>query len=247
MVLAYLLFLVATAPASWAAYGLSRASHGQLVLVGPRGSLWQGRGTLQMRVLAGSRALGTLRWTLHPAALLLGTLTASIRLDGPVRAHLRLARSLRELRVTQALVVARGSALSALSPEIRLVGPAGLLRLQVPRLVLTAQAAQGHGTLAWSDAGLALSHVRPLGSYELQFQSQGGALGLVLQTLSGPLAVAGRGSLQAAGNFAFAGTIAVPDADPRLVRLLQFVGTPSANNTRHFRISGQGPGWNQLF
>ena len=247
IVLAYALFLLVTAPASWAAYALAHASQGQVVLSSPKGSFWTGRGQLYWRGGQAPVHVGRLSWHVQGWELLAGAVRADLVLRGPIAAKLRVTRSLKTLTLSQLHVRTRGGALNPLSPEIQLLGFAGPVRLDIPRLVFSATQVTGQGRLDWDEAGLSISRVRPLGSYDLAMRGHGHQLHLELETRSGPLQVAGTGTWTVTGGAGFAGTMSVPDGNPRLLRLLQFVGTPAGVNERRFALQMSVPGWNQMF
>jgi len=78
--------------------------------------------------------------------------------------------------------------------------------------------------LLLSDIASALSPVKPLGAYRLQFDWQGARAQLTLATLSGPLQLEGNGAI-VNGRLRFSGLAwAQPGQEQRLASLLALLG-----------------------
>jgi general secretion pathway protein N len=62
--------------------------------------------------------------------------------------------------------------------------------------------ARGAANVEWRDAAVALTDVKPIGSYRLEARGEGGPARLSVTTLSGPLRISGKGEATATrGSF----------------------------------------------
>jgi len=128
--------------------------------------------------------------------------------------------------------------LGALGAPLNTVAPSGQLEFEwKPRTLGGAPAAGLVATGRWTQAGSALSHVRPLGDYTLRISADNGTLHLALSTDAGLLALTGTGQWQR-GRLRFSGEAApaehASDAQrAALAGLLSALG-PVSNGTSHF-------------
>lgn len=196
--------LVLHAPAAWLADGLARATDGRVLLLEPRGTVWQGGARLQ---LAPGRA--------DPAARVLpGRLTWSWGWDGgapvlavqadccttaPQRVRVEPGWSRWTFGFSDSLSQWPADLLSAAGAPWNSLQPEGQLRLQLQGLSLewSGDAVRPGGALQVDALGVAsrLSTLRPVGSYRLSLQAPAAdaAPTLRLQTLEGPLRLDGSG------------------------------------------------------
>lgn len=244
---AYLFFLMVTAPASWMALLMTRATRGTLGLAHPSGGFWRGAGGLYLTGAGGATIpIGQLSWHLRPAALLLGRAEAQIGLTGPLTLHLGIQRSWGTLALTPLSGAAAAPALTPLNPDLNLLKPTGAIALAGQGLVMTPHAIRGALHLAWRDAGTALSSVTPLGNYALDAQGAGTRLQLHLSTQGGPLSLTGDGYWEDSGAFAFQGTASAVTDDPRVRRLVRFMGQRTGPHTHAFALNAKTPSWGAL-
>src|SRR5690606_38497288 len=114
---------------------------------------------------------------------------------------------------------------AALGPPLNTLKPAGVLRLRWPGLELPYRGSLPPGellTLDWTDAGSALSLVRPLGDYRVHLEGADGAATVSIATLTGALRIEGQGSYSPRAGVQFAGRAApAPDAPAATVSGLQ--------------------------
>lgn len=189
------------APAHWLAGGVARASGGQVQLLQPRGTVWNGSAQLVLTGGASSQdasALpGRLHWRLRPA---LGGLHAQLQAACCTPAPLQLRVQARwggaQLTVADHQSQWPAAVLTGLGTPWNTLQLQGQLALQTQglqidwaagRMVLAGQAQVD--ALAMSSR---LSTLRPMGSY--RFVLQGGAVPtLALQTLGGSLQLSGSG------------------------------------------------------
>ena len=132
------------------------------------------------------------------------------------------------------------AALAAVGAPLNTVQPAGQLALRWPGLQLRTDGAVPDGellTLDWTEAGSALSRVRPLGHYRVVLNGSGGnTVNVTLTTVEGALVMQGSGSFTQRTGLRFKGTAApAPDAPPQtqagLQAMLSAIGRRSGNDT----------------
>ena len=207
---AYVLGLIATAPASLIDAGLQQASEGKLSLAEAQGTLWSGAGQIEIRDR--SRRSGVARsitWQVLPAYLLRGQLRCEVGLDGAAK-RFPVTVSPAGIELADADINLPAAALGLIVPKLAPLGLTGDVLLHVARLAFRRNAIDGNATLQWRGAGSAYTPVSPLGDYELRFEGEGTAVRASLRTLQGPLQLDGQGSWKSGGNPTFLGTARVP-------------------------------------
>jgi len=215
---AYLLGLVAMAPASLLDAALQRASDGRLRLAEARGSLWSGAGQLELRDpggRAGGRSAGkagiakSFAWRLLPASLLRGHLDCEIQL-GPTSKPFLVSTSLSQFEVADADVDLPAVALGLAVPKLAALGLTGDVALHVVHLAMGSKGMKSNATLQWLAAGSTLTSVSPLGDYELRLEGEGATVRASLRTLQGPLQLDGQGSWANGDRPVFLATARIP-------------------------------------
>lgn len=228
-----LLATVLLAPARWLAALIQQASGGQVMLLAPQGSVWQGSAQLVLSGGSGSRnaiALpGRLSWRLRPAWR-----GASLQLNADCCTQQPL-----DLQLTP---LGWGSARLMLS-DSQSQWPASLLAgLGTPWNTVQAQglltASTQDFSLKWAQGQLSvagrlqidatqissrLSTLQPMGSYRLTLQG-GATPTLALDTLEGSLQLTGQGQW-VAQRLRFTGAAsAAPESVEALTNLLNIIG-----------------------
>ena len=225
LALTALAVVVIRAPAAWLADAL--AGRTQLRLLDARGTLWQGSALLGVSNGRQTTLLpGRVEWTL--AGWRAGRVWARL-------AHDWLAVPL-ELGVNaQGVAFARGrahlpaAALAAAGAPFNTLRPGGVLELDWTDGVLDRGALTGELQIDWRDAQSALSLVVPLGNYRLRVAGRGTPPSLELQTLTGPLEMSGRGTIEGS-HIKFSGVAtAERDMQPALNGLLGLLGMRSGD------------------
>lgn len=231
--------LVAFAPAAWLGQAVAQASGQRVLLVQPRGTLWNGSAVLVLGAGADSRDAvllpGRLHWTLRPAGLLQASL--ALRQDccmaQPVQ--LRLQPGVGRWRASlQAPADGRlgqwpAAWLSGLGTPWNTLQLGGLLSLASPGLdVEWAQgrlALQGSVQLELLGLSSRVSTLQPLGSYRLDLAGHDGqAPTLDLSTLQGALQLSGHGQW-AGSRLHFRGEArAAEGSEAALNNLLNIIG-----------------------
>lgn len=222
---AYAVFLVAMLPASFVARWI--AMPGVLELADAQGTLWNGHA----RAVAGAAQLDDLRWRFQPARLAAGRLAFIVDGYGTgLEGHGRIDRGFGALEVRDLQVRGDAAALAAFAPLAAGWQPEGRLTLDAPAIAWDGRQARGSARLEWHDAAIALSAVRPLGSYRAEARADGGPAQLSVTTLDGPLQISGKGTFAAPGTLAFTGEArALPAAQAALEPLLGLIGPRRAD------------------
>lgn len=237
-VAAYAAFLAATLPASFVAARAEAASRGALTVHEPQGSAWHGTARITFRGPAGTVAIDRLSWDVLPARVLQGRLAWDVQAAMPgVEVRFEAARSVSsyELRALDARGTAAG--LAQLAPLAAAWRPEGRVTAAGERLAWDGERFSGEARLEWREAALALSEVRPLGSYALELRGDGPRLALALRTLQGPLQLAGQGSATAGGRVELDGEARAEAAHARALEpLLQLFGPRRADGAHAVRL-----------
>ncbi len=235
IMLAALLSAVLTAlfslPAAWLAPVVERQTAGRLTLGDPEGSLWQGAAFLGVAYDANAPVTpvlpGRFRWTLSPW-LLLGWVDA--RIDNPeaLKNTLTVSGRWNEWQLGPVTLQMPAQRLAALGAPLNTLQPIGQMQLSWSGLRVRRSGNQldveGSMLLELTDIASALSPVKPLGAYRLQFDWRGARAQLTLGTLSGPLRLEGTGAIEH-GRLHFSGLAwAQPGQEQRLAILLNLLG-----------------------
>jgi hypothetical protein len=170
--------------------------------------------------------LDNLRWRFQPARLVAGRLAFTVDGYGTgLEGHGRIDRGFGALEVRDLQVRGDAAAIAAFAPLAAGWQPDGRLTLDAPAIAWDGKEARGTARLEWHDASIALSAVRPLGSYRAEARADGGPVQITVTTLDGPLRVAGKGTFTPFGALAFTGDArALPAAQATLEPLLGLIG-----------------------
>jgi general secretion pathway protein N len=229
-----------TAPASVIDWGLGKATDGRFRLADASGSIWNGRGRLVFvdiltealrderaptergpAALAGVVLPGFVSWTVKPWPLLLGRLEA-------VASHESMAAPVTIVGTTQRLDVSAGGlrlpsiAFARLGSPWSAVQPVSSFAASWQALVVSRGRLQGKLALELRDVASALTPVRPLGAYRIDVDSTGEAAQLRMTTLEGPLRLSGGGNWTARGGVR--ATIAAEADESERLRLQSLLG-----------------------
>ncbi|QRF58866.1 type II secretion system protein N [Variovorax paradoxus] len=232
IVVGALVALVLFAPARWLAAGLSSWSDGRLLLVNPRGTVWNGAAAVVFASGAGGGEAvslpGTLNWRLRPGW---GGVSASLDLPccaaqplelraGPRAGGVQIDWSDGRSRWPATMLSGLGAPWNTLKLEgtLDLSTRAFSLRTDGPVLRIAGQA-----TLDATDVSSSLSTLRPMGSYRLALEG-GNRPSLLLSTRQGSLVLNGSGSWNGTA-FRFNGEAsAAPGSEDALSNLLNIIG-----------------------
>jgi len=233
---AYLLFLAVLLPASFVA---SRLAPPQAELRDVQGTAWDGSARATLRTPQGPVELERLTWSLRPARLLTGRIAYDVTAAAKgLEARARVERGFTACELRDLEARADAAALALLAPLAAAWQPQGEITMTSPLLSWDGTELRGEGRAEWRGAAVALSQVRPLGSYRGELKGAGGPARVTLSTLEGPLRLTGDGTLTSQGRLAFSGEArgegtAATALDP----LLDLMGPRRADGTRAFRLS----------
>ena len=227
-----LLALLVFAPARWLAHALQERTRGQLLLVNPRGTVWNGAaGVVLASGAGGVEALslpGRLDWQLRPrwngvdARLDLPCCAAQpLALRAlPRTAGLRLEWNDGQSRWPAAMLGGLGAPFNTLKPE-------GVLDLATRGFAMQWEGGQlalaGRATVQATDISSSLSTLRPMGSYQLTLEG-GSAPSLLLTTREGALQLNGSGRWTGVALRFNGEASAAPGSEEALGNLLNIIG-----------------------
>jgi general secretion pathway protein N len=234
---AYLAILVATIPASLVAARSGTALPG-LELAEASGTLWNGAARARLATGGGQVTLDALNWRFLPLHLASGRLAFDVSASGPgVDAHAMVGRSLGGWELRDARGQAEAPLAVVLVPWIAPWRPEGTLQFAVASLSWDEREARGEASLEWRRAAVALSEVRPLGSYRLVARADGGPAQLSVTTIDGSLRIAGQGTLTPPRRLAFSGEArGEGDAAKALEPLLDLLGPRRPDGARAVEV-----------
>lgn len=215
------ILLIVLAPAALLDAGLRRASGGALGVAQAEGTLWRGRGLLQMQNGTAGPLL-PLVWRFEPAGLLGGELRWQGQAESALRGSFGFAADGVMLHDAR-LEAPAGLLLSAMPGTLAHAGWQGDLKLQAADWrCSTAGECQGNLRLQWFSAGTGLLPGQRFGDYELQVAGQGKQLDFTLATLAGEVHLEGRGGVGTnGGNLHFDGRVTAP---PKILGMLPGIG-----------------------
>ena len=194
---AYLVFLLANAPAAWLGFALERSSRGVLALGDPAGTLWKGRGLLALRSGGGFRGVADLEWSCNPLSVLTGRLGVALSGVAPeTRLRASVSVGAGSLRFQNVEANAPAALLEPALPAAAFARPDGRLRVLADSLEVGDAGVAGAATVEWLEAGVL--QVQRLGDYRLQITGSGARVELKLATLRGDLRLTGAGEWRAA-------------------------------------------------
>ena len=234
---AYVVALVATAPATLIDGRLHAASGGRLRLADARGTLWSGSGQLEIRDARGLRGLGEpVAWRFAPTSLLRARFAYEVALASAPRPF-PVAIFWSRIELADADIVLPAATLGHLVPKLATLGLKGELALHVPRLSLGRGATRGSATMQWRGAGSALAPVSPLGDYELRISGEGPTVRTTLHTLQGPLQLDGQGVWSARRAPEFRATARLPaDLRQAMAPFLRLITVEASDGSFEFRL-----------
>lgn len=200
--LAALLTAVATLPAAWLVPLVEQQTGGRISLGDPQGSVWQGSAFIGAASAAGEPLApllpGRFHWRLSPLVLV-GRIDAELANERALARAVTLDGSWYRWQVGAADLSMPAEPLAALGAPLNTVQPSGRMRLSWPALDLerTPQGLRvtGRMQLELTEIASALSPVKPLGAYRMEFLWRGDAAHLTLGTRAGPLMLEGAGDI----------------------------------------------------
>ena len=237
-VVAYLVFLVASTPASFMARHVSAAAGGRVQFTQSTGTLWRGAARGRMLAPGGPVFLDSLEWRLLPARLAAGRIAFDVTAASRgFDARFQMARGVTDWEFRYVAARMEAAFLAAFIPFATQWRPEGSLVLAASTLLWDEREMKGDASLEWRNAALGLSDVRPLGSYRLDARARGGPAALELTTIEGALKLAARGTFTPPGGVALSGEArAEGDSAQALAPLLDLIGPPRADGARALEL-----------
>ncbi|HSJ99490.1 MAG TPA: type II secretion system protein N, partial [Myxococcota bacterium] len=143
------------------------------------------------------------------------------------------ARSFTRWELNRLEARAGAAAVVAALPWIGAWRPEGTLAASSPQLASDGRDLHGEARVEWRQAAVALSQVRPLGSYRADIRAHGPGAKIDVATLDGPLRLSGEGTLTLPARLEFAGEARAegPNA-AALAPLLDLLGPRRADGAR---------------
>lgn len=231
---AYAVFLVALMPASYVAARLEASTGGGVQVHEAAGSIWSGHGRATLATPAGPLAVEHVEWRFLPARLLAGRLAFSVtgRSSG-LETRAELARSLSMWEARDVAIEGLAVGAASFMPLVAHWRPEGRLAAKAPLLAWNDREMRGEARLEWRAAAVALSDVKPLGTYRVDLRGDGGQARVTLSTIDGPLVLAGHGTITPPARLAFSGEARAqgPQA-ASLQPLLDLMGPRRADGSR---------------
>jgi general secretion pathway protein N len=236
-ILSVLVTVLISFPAAWLVPLMERKTGQYFTLADVQGTLWSGSGYLalvnsseQPSSSTPSTSLvlpGRFEWTLSPWVLL-GEVDARITNSQLLDHALTVSGSWYRWQFGEFILRLPASQLVLLGSPLNTLRPSGQMRLVAQSLtfISTPEGLEIHGAmqLNLTEIASALSPVKPLGNYRVEFEWQGKRAQLTLATLSGALQLKGSGGLDN-GHVHFSGLAwALPEHEPRLANLLNLLG-----------------------
>ena len=232
-IIAYLVFLLATLPAGYAAGWVHKRVPG-IQFAGVRGSVWAGSA---QDVAWQGQSWGVLRWRFDWAALFAGHLGCFVFLNAPdVTLQARVAGDSSKLLLAD---------MTGHLPVVRVAhwlplpsgSVAGQIDIRMRRIVLVNERPnEADGVVDFSKLTLSWPQSVALGDYELKLQTQGDGIHGSLLDTSGPLMVQGSLRVTPDGSYDVTGVLASRDpASTALNNLLQYIpGSPDGKHAFNF-------------
>lgn len=195
-VVAFMITLLATAPASVLSRVVERASNGQLLLANASGTIWQGSGTPAIRRQGGTLlVLEKLHWDISLLSIFTGKISARLRWEGVEQEQpMEMEFSYRQVEARGAVLPLPAAVLGELAPLLQPVQLSGNILIRSEQFTYSGNGIKGNAVADWTNAGSVLSAVNPLGNYQLSIAGNGRQLELSLTTVSGVLILEGKGS-----------------------------------------------------
>jgi general secretion pathway protein N len=230
-VAAFILALLATAPATLLSGVVEGASNGRITLANTSGTFWQGSATPAIRRKDGNfLALEKLHWDVGLLSIFTGKISTGWRWEGIEQAQpMVVVFSVGQIEARNAVIPLPAAVLGELSPLLQPVQLSGNILIKSDQFVYSGNGINGKAVADWINAGSVLSAVNPLGSYQVSMAGNGRQLDASLVTVSGALLLEGNGSYAPDMGLRFQATArASPERRDGLNELLSNFGPETA-------------------
>jgi len=229
-VVAYAAFAIATMPARFAAAQLEDRARNVVHVADASGTVWHGAARAQVDAGGASIVLENVAWRWLPAELLSGRMAFAIDARaGEAQVNGTLARSVTRWHASGSVDAPAAFAATAY-PLLGTFRPEGRVTARTDGIAWNDRVARGEAVAEWRAAAVAISDVRPLGSYRVKLQADGPAMKLDASTLEGPLRISGQGSVTPPDAVVFNGEARAEGPSARALEpLLDMLGPKRAD------------------
>lgn len=237
--ISFLVMLLVAAPATLLSAAVEAGSKGQFVLANTSGTIWQGSATPGIRQRNGNLlALEKLHWKIAVLPLFTGKFICQFRWDHVEQDQLMTAvLSFHKIELKNALLPLHADILAEFSPFLQPVQLGGEMQIKSDKFTYSREGMSGAAVIEWTNAGSALSSVRPLGHYRINLAANGERLEMALVTISGKLLLEGKGSIVGHGVMFQGSARASLDSNGALDKLLNNFGPESAPGIHRINLS----------
>jgi general secretion pathway protein N len=220
--------LLAMLPAAWIVPQFGRATQGHVNLVDPAGSLWHGSATLMLAAGTdggGATQLpGRVEWNTAFWPLFTGHVRMRMRQTQAMPDAVTLDANFRGATLSPGDIAVPATLLAGLGAPFNTLDMQGDVRLTWTEWRVLGRNTYGQLIVSLESMSSLVSRVKPLGSYRVVFQAEGGSGTIDLSTTKGPLMLTGHGNVSPQST-AFEGVAsAAPEARENLVGLLNLLG-----------------------
>ena len=239
-VLAYLIALGATIPATWISHALEQASSERLLVRSTAGTVWAGSARIFARDRSGPPLeIGELRWKTRWTALFAGKLATDIALGSAGKpVHLELSPFGVSLQGLDVSLPAR--VLASFAPGLETFGPDGVLRLHSDGLRMEGDSILGLAEVEWRQVRFSRAPGLLLGSHVARLRGGGSKVDIELGTLDGPIRMSGSGTWDPRSGLRVSGAAEHgPQAPAQLVQFLRAVCSSYREDRCGFRVTLQ--------
>lgn len=235
---AYLAFMVVVAPTSFIASRASQEAQGRVHFAETQGTLWRGSMRAHVDAPAGAVEVDRVSWRLLPMKLMEGRIAFDVEVDSQnARGSATVLRGWSEWEARGGNARIAAPVIAALVPLAAAWRPEGAVNVTAQEVRWNDREIHGLVTVEWLDAAVSLSSVKPLGAYRLVANGAGELVPLTISTLSGPLALSGKGEARVSGGVTFSGEARAEGTEaPQLEPLLNLMGPRRPDGARSIEV-----------
>lgn len=236
---AYAVFMVLLTPATYMVSRVAAAiPPGLAHFSDARGTLWHGSLRAQLDGMGGTFACDEVAWRFVPWDLMQGRLAFNVTAECPDgKGDVKISRGWSDWEAKGVAATLKARMLPAFFPLAAAWRPEGTITAMSDGVRWTDRELQGPLTLTWSQASVALSEVKPLGSYRLEAQGSGDTAKLTLSTVDGSLRMTGQGEVKLPGGATFTGDARAEGANAAALEpLLNLLGPRRADGARAIEV-----------
>jgi general secretion pathway protein N len=236
---AYVVFLLLLTPATSMVSRIAAESPPGLAhFSDARGTLWHGSLRAQLEGTGGTFACDEVAWRFIPWDLLQGRVAFNVKAQCPdANGDMKVSRGWSGWEAKNVAASLKARALPAFFPLVAAWRPEGTITAISDGLRWNERELHGPVSLTWTNASVALSEVKPLGSYRLAAQGDGDTVKLVLTTLDGALRMAGQGEVKLPRTATFSGDARAEGANAAALEpILNLIGPRRPDGARSIEV-----------